>query len=235
MSKGPSDITKRGGRTDVDRFLEKVAAMPTVRRAQARGRLLFALDATLSRQPTWDRACQIQAQMFAETAALGGLEIQMAYFRGLGEFRATRWLADSGAVARAMSGVSCRGGLTQIGRVLRLATRETKQQPIQALVYIGDCVEEDIDGLCALAGDLGLLGVRAFMFHEGDDPDAARLFQEVARLTKGAYSRFDASSARQLRDLLRAVAVFAAGGYAALRDYGKSQGTPVRKLIGQLK
>lgn len=235
MNRKKSNIVRSGAKSDVDAFLKQVSNMPTLRQAGAKGRLLFALDATMSRQPTWDRASQIQGEMFAETAAIGGLEIQVTYFRGIGEFRATPWLSDSRALQRAMSRVSCRGGHTQIAKVLRRAITETRRRGIQALVYVGDCAEEDFDMICGLAGELGVLGVPAFVFHEGDDPYAGSLFKEIARLTKGAYSRFDTSSARQLRDLLKAVAVYAAGGYRALEDYGKRGGGGARKLIGQLK
>ena len=45
-------------------------------------------------------------------------------------------------------------------------------------------------------------------------------FKEIARLTRGAYCHFDAGSARQLRELLAAVAVYATGGRKALQDHG---------------
>ena len=65
--------------------------------------------------------------------------------------------------------------------------------PIAALAYVGDAMEENPDQLCQLAGEIGLLGVRAFMFHEGRDPLAERTFREIARLTGGAYLPFDRS------------------------------------------
>ena len=88
---------------------------------------------------------------------------------------------------------------------------------MSALVYVGDAMEESIDELCGRAGELALLGVPVFLFQEGRDARAERAFREIARLTGGAWCRFDEGSARQLRDLLTAVAVFAAGGRAALK------------------
>ena len=120
--------------------------------------------------------------------------------------------------------VHCRGGQTQIVRVLRHAAAETRGQRVAALVFVGDCMEEDIDRLCQAAGELGLLGVPAFMFHEGPDPVARKAFEEVARLTNGACCPFDAASADQLRDLLAAVAAYAAGGRRALEDFGRRRG-----------
>jgi len=216
-------------------FLAQVARTPMTKTPGESGRLLFALDATLSRQPTWDTACQIQSEMFSETAALGGLDVQLAYFRGFNEFKASPWVADSTALLRFMSRIDCRGGHTQIRRLLRHALKEAQGKPVNALVYIGDCFEEGLDEVCQRAGELGLRGVRAFMFHEGRDKRAEQAFREIARLTGGAYCRFDAGSAKLLKELLAAVAVFAAGGRAALEDYGKRRGGRVLQITHQLR
>ena len=199
------------------------------------GRLIFAMDATASREPTWDRACQIQGEMFDATAALGGLSVQLVYYRGFGECRASRWVEESRALVRAMTAVHCLGGHTQIRKVLRHALDETQAQRVHALVFVGDSMEEDVDELCAIAGELGLRGVPAFMFHEGPDPAAALAFRQIARLTNGAYLRFDASSARQLKELLGAVAVYAAGGRKALKDYSRQRGEAVLQIAHQIK
>lgn len=219
---------------DVQAFLTKVAALPQVRAAGAVGRLIFALDATASREPTWDQACQIQGEMFTETAALGGLEIQLAHYGGFGAFAASPWLTRSDALLASMRAVRCLGGQTQIGRVLDHASAETARRKVNALVFVGDAMEEDIDALCHKAGALGLCGVPAFIFHEGGDALAERAFREIARLTHGAYCRFDQGSARQLRELLAAVAVFAAGGRKALADLGRSRGGAALLLTRQL-
>jgi hypothetical protein len=195
--------------------------------------LLFAMDATASREPSWDRACRIQGEMFLETEALGGLDVQLCYYRGFLEFVATPWLRESQELVRHMTGVACRGGETQIARVLSHAAAEARARRVNALVFVGDSFEEDIDAVAAKAGELGVLGVPAFMFHEGADPVAARGFREVARLTGGAYCAFDASSPQQLRDLLAAVAVFAAGGRMALEDFGKRRGGMALRLLGR--
>lgn len=235
MGKDADKVPTRSTNADVNAFLRRVAATPAVKPAGARGRLLFALDATMSREPTWDRACHIQAEMFRETAAIGGLEVQMAFFRGFGEFRAGAWHRDSEALLKEMTRVFCLGGQTQIEKVLRHAIRETKKHKVDALVYVGDCMEEDADRLCALGGELGMLGVPAFLFHEGGEPLARRTFTQIARLTNGAYCPFDSSSARQLHELLSAVAVYAAGGRRALEDYGKKVGGAVSQIAHQVK
>ncbi len=219
----------------VDAFLRKVAASGATRPAGERGRLIFAMDATASREPTWDHACHIQAEMFKETAALGGLEIQLAYYRGFGEFRAGNWATSGDALLKTMTGVFCLAGHTQIRKVLKHAIAECRKKKVDALVFVGDCLEEDLDALGQLAGELGLLGVPCFMFHEGRDDIAARAFQQIARLSGGAFCPFDSRSAKQLRDLLSAVAVYAAGGRRALADYSARHGGVVARLTHQVK
>jgi len=220
---------------DIDRFLSQVRSRPAPSGNGARGRLVFAMDATMSRQPTWDIACNLQGQMFAETSAIGGLDVQLIFFRGFGECKASRWASDPSTLSKIMSKVDCRGGHTQIGRVLSHILKGHKKQKINAAVFVGDAMEEDIDHLCALAGELGINNVPLFMFQEGHDLIAEPAFREIARLTGGAYCRFDASSAKQLRDLLSAVAVYAAGGRAALENFSSSSGGQVRALLGQMK
>jgi len=220
--------------TGIDAFLRQVAAAPLPARGAA-GRLIFALDATASRQPTWDRACHVQAEMFAAAAALGGLAMQLCYFRGFAEFHAAEWLTDGEALVRRMTAVTCLAGKTQMTRVLRHAIREAAAGRVSALVYVGDCMEESAGTVAELAGKLGLLGVPAFVFQEGNDPVARRVFQQVAHLTTGAYASFDAASAKTLRDLLTAVAVYAAGGRKALADYASQAGGEVARLTRQLR
>lgn len=235
MSGSDSKLPEKPQSGEVAAFLKKLAETPVVRAGGERGRLLFGLDATASRQPTWDRAMELQAEMFSEAARLGGLDIQLAYYRGFGEFQATGWLSDSAALLRRMTGVTCLGGRTQIGRLLAHALAETRTRKVNAVVFVGDAMEEDADRLCHRAGELGMLGVPLFIFHERGERVAADCFRQMAKLSGGAYCRFDASSARELRDLLRAVAVFATGGPLALADFGKRAGGPVLQLTDQLK
>ena len=225
----------QGDGGDVDAFLRRVAAAPAPVKQGETGRLIFAMDATASREPTWDRACQIQGEMFDATASLGGLSVQLVYYRGFGECRASKWVRDSRALVRAMTAVHCLGGHTQLRKVLQHALDETHVQRVHALVFVGDAMEENVDDLCAIAGELGLRGVPAFMFHEGPDPSASLAFRQIARLTNGAYLRFDSSSARQLKELLGAVAVYAAGGRKALRDYSRQRGEAVLQIAHQIK
>lgn len=202
--------------------------------SDANGRLVFALDATMSRQPTWDMACALQADMFREAANVGRLDIRLVYYRGQSECRASGWISDSAKLARLMNAIDCRGGHTQIGKVLSDARREAVAAGIRAVVFVGDAMEESVDDLCARAGELGLLKVPVFMFQEGDDADAEQTFREIARLTGGAWCRFDPGAAAQLRELLRAAAAYAAGGREALRRLSTTA-AGATQLLEQMK
>lgn len=219
-------------RAMVDSFLDQTKRVPAVTNTTAR--LVFALDATMSRQPTWDLACRVQGEMFDATAAIGGLAVQLVYFRGFNECKSSDWVVEPRALTNLMSRIECRGGQTQIGRVLRHVAGEARRSSVRVVVFVGDAMEEPVDELCARAGELGLLGVKAFMFHEGRDSAAAQAFQEIARLTSGAYARFDAGAPNALRDLLQAAAAYAAKGVDGMtRLAGRSEAA--RGLLTSMK
>ncbi len=219
--------------SEIDAFVRQMKTITPAHKAE-RGRLIFAMDAKMSRQPTWDMALKLQADMFVEVKAIGGLDVQLIYFRSYDECRASPWVSDAAALARLMTGVRCLGGFTQIRKILKHARRETEKRKVNALVYVGDCMEESVDELAHLAGQLAVHGVPVFLFQEGRDRAAETAFREIARLTRGAYCRFDAGSAAQLRELLRAVAAYAAGGQAALENLSKAGGQG-RLLLEQLR
>jgi hypothetical protein len=217
-------------RQTVDDFISKIKSLP-VATADGRGRLIFAMDATMSRQPTWDMALSLQSGMFDVVRDVGGLDVQLVYFRGISDCRSSAWVSNAAELARVMRQVQCRGGLTQIERVLSHATAEARAKRINAVVYVGDCMEEPPDQLCGRAGELALLGVPVFLFQEGNNATASATFGEIARITRGAVCRFDTGSAQQLRDLLTAVAVYAAGGRAALIAHSRAKGGDSAQLL----
>ncbi|MEO0670656.1 MAG: VWA domain-containing protein [Pseudomonadota bacterium] len=225
----PADQTATGS-ASVSQFLAELSAMgPRV--GTERGRLVFAMDATMSRQPTWDMALTLQADMFDVVADVGGLDVQLIYFRGHGECRASKWVSDPKTLAGLMTRVTVAGGLTQIRKVLSNTLKETQSKKVHALVYVGDAMEEEVDDLCGRAGELALHGVPVFLFQEGHNAQAARAFREIARLTKGAHCQFGPGSAAELRALLSAVAVYAAGGRAALEDFSRKRGERGAQLL----
>ncbi|MDV2965295.1 VWA domain-containing protein [Nitratireductor aquimarinus] len=217
----------------IDAFVRHARAVAPVRGGETgSGRLILALDATMSRQPTWDLACKLQAEMFDAVGKAGSLNVQLVYFRGFGESRASRFVRDTDALKTLMTKIDCRGGHTQIGKVLSHALKETGREKVNALVYIGDAMEESVDDLAEKAGRLGLGGVPVFVFQEGHDPTAERAFREIARLSKGAWFRFDARAAAELGKLLSAVAVYATGGLKALSDRNRPED---RRMLEHLR
>jgi hypothetical protein len=199
--------------------------------ALPRGRLMFALDATASRAPTWALARDLQAKMFREAAPLGNLLMQLVYYRGDSECRASKWVSSGEQLAQLMNRIECQAGQTQIRRVLGHALREAEKTGLQAVTFIGDAIEiakgEDegdrIYELAAIAGKLGALGVPIFLFQEGRDPDVRKAFRLLALKSGGAYSEFNPDTARaveQLSDQLNAIARLAVGDVEALDRIG---------------
>ena len=218
--------------TDVALFLSRSREVKA-RQSDPGQRLLFALDATASRQATWDRACHLQAQMFAATRSIADLSMQLCFYRGIDEFRALDWSSDGRDITPAMLNVQCQGGYTQIARVLRHALREHRQHTLRAVIFVGDAMEERAATLYEWSGQLGLGKLPLFMFQEGRDASTAKAFAELSRLSSGVHCQFDEHSEDQLRDLLTAAASFAAGGVEALQRL-EIQSPLARKLIASL-
>lgn len=235
-----SDLKKRNSSNElsasdeINQFLSKVKATPLAPQGSKRGRLIFAMDATASRQATWDTAATLQSDMFLNTRGIGALDIQLLFYRGYGECRSSKWVSQPKALLKLMQSVSCAAGSTQISRVIKHALSETSESSVQALVFIGDCVEEDAQELAILAGKLRLSALPMFVFQEGSDPHASKVFKHIAKLSGGAHCRFDNNSARQLGDLLNAVAVYAAGGRAALLTLSQSNHRAASLLLEDL-
>ncbi len=227
MAKPPS---RRASSREIQQFLQQSRDIATF--VEKQPRLLFAIDATASRQPTWDRASHLQQEMFLATRNIASLAVQLCYYRGFHDFHATAWLTDSDELARRMARVYCEGGHTQIARLLRHALAEHGRARIRALVFIGDALEENPDELCDLAGRCGLLQLPLFLFQEGPSRDVEQAFRRMARLSGGAWARFDSSSADALAALLGAVARYAAGGRKALENHG---GESAKLLLQQLE
>lgn len=223
-----------GTSSTVDAFVREVERLPSTSGRPGRGRLLFGMDATASREPTWDHACSIQGEMFVAADTLGGLDVRLAFYRGFDELKVSRWTSDGGELARLMGAVRCLAGRTQIGRLLHYAGDQRRDSRLDAVVFVGDCCEEDVDQVGHEAGQLGLLGLPVFVFQEGQDRVASRIFPQIAKLTRGAYCKFDRNSPDQLKRLLGAVAAYAAGGREAFLKYGKEKGVAAL-LTNQVK
>jgi hypothetical protein len=231
-SDGRAVVGSPDAKADIDQF---IAAANRPAPAAGLGRLIFALDATMSRQPTWDLAQAVQARMFETAAAHGGLEVQLVYYRGFRECKASRFLTGGKDLGALMTKISVAGGHTHIAKVLRHTLDEARRSPVRALIFIGDAMEEKADDLADLAGQLGLLGVKAFVFQEGTDRAVERSFRQIALLSGGAYATFDAGAPQRLAALLSAVAAYASGGRLALEAEARSQGAAADLLLAQMR
>jgi hypothetical protein len=197
-----------------------VIQMPSGNVALPRGRLIFAVDATASREKTWTIARDLQSKMFLEAGSIGTLNLQLIYYGGE-SCRVSPWMSSGEELARSMNKVQCAGGMTQIERVLKHALREHAKAPVQAMTFIGDAMEEDLDLLASLAGELGAAGVPLHMFQEGNNASVRKAFRLMALKTGGTYSAFNAAVpetiarlSSQLNDVARvAVASVAAIGH----------------------
>ena len=218
----------------VQDFLKKSDQIAPISNKENTGRLLFAMDATASREHAWDMACQIQAEMFMSTQEIGALEISLCYYRGYNEFHSLEWTSNAARLRDQMLQVRCLAGHTQIKRTLEHAIKTCVKQKIKAVVLVSDSFEESIDQVGQIAGKLGMLNVPVFIFHEGHDPAAKTAFQHLAQLTNGAYCPFDQNSVAQLKELLCAVAAFAVGGLSALRKQSKQGSRIASSIIKQL-
>lgn len=228
-------LPSRPGSRGIAAFVAEARAISdAVGRTSKSARLMFAIDATQSREATWDLASGLQMQMFQAAEAHGGLAVQLVYFRGLDECRSSRWHVQARPLVEAMGKVRCRAGHTQIARVLRHALQQRTDGKIAALVLVGDAFEEEPDEIVGLAGQLAMVDVPIFAFQEGSDPKAGRLFREIARVTRGAFHHFDRSSPQAFADALRAVAVYAAGGRNALQQLSDREGGSIRAIAHQV-
>lgn len=232
--KGAVAAPKPGTKSDIDRFLDAAAELPRPG-TRRRGRLIFGFDATMSRQATWDLAQNVQGKMFETAAAHGGLEVQLVYFRGFGECKASPFVAGGQNLAGLMAKIAVAAGRTQIEKVLRHVLDEARHERVNAFVFVGDAMEESVDSLAALAGEIGLSGVKAFMFQEGRDRAAEQAFRQFALLTGGAYATFDVSAPDRLMALLSAAAAYAAGGRPALEIEARSRGAAADLLLAQMR
>lgn len=223
MSKPPAE------RGSVSAFLEATKKHPLVEGVP--NRLIFAMDATASREPTWDMAMNLHAELF-NTASSTDLSIQLVYYRGFNQFHASNWSNTASALLSQMQQVRCLGGATQITRLLSHIQKEAHEIKLKAAVFIGDACEEKPDEIFAISGQLGLLRVPVIVLQEGRDGYANQVFSGIALRSGGAHIPFSTGSVSELAQLLGAVATFATQGVSALK---KLEGRAARQLLTQIK
>ena len=188
---------------------------------QRQTRLVFAMDATASREASWQTARKLHRELFEAAADTTGLAIQLCYYRGFSTFQASPWLTSGAELLTHMDKVHCEGGPTQIGRLLHHYLQAgSPMTPVRGLVFVGDAVEEAPAGLINLAGQCRIKNQPIFAFQEGRDGTTTDVFKALATASGGAYAAFDENSAERLKKLLGAVARYVSGGRLALTRSG---------------
>src|SRR5580658_5305311 len=192
------------------------AEPPVETGAPSRPRLVFAVDATASREPAWKAARQVTDALVK--ALPGELDVALAVHGGSRVHTFTAFTNDAATLRDRAAGVSCEAGLT---RLLPILSASLKQPSVRVIVYIGDVFEENLSHGRNLADSLGQRGTKLIVLHDTADPSARRdaeLFWDLAKRTGGCVLPFDASAPGRLRDILSAVAVYAVGGEKLLRE-----------------
>src|SRR5262249_42721485 len=190
----------------------------------------------------WDRAKVLQRAVF-KAAAGSGLEMKFAFYGGddaAGVRRCritTRWITDPDDMAAVMDRAECSCGCyVNIRDVLAQSVKEAEERPLRAVIIVGDTFHDDPDGLdeaAISANRLRRAGARVVLVQLGDDLNTARRLQYLARVSGGAYFRFDPrTQERQFSEMWKAVSAYASGGEEAVKMTG-GQAAPL--LLQHLK
>ena len=134
-----------------------------------------------------------------------------------------------------MEKIDCRGGHTQIGKILAHAKRENEAKKCRRWSSSAMPWRSRSTISAPRPANWACSASRRSCFQEGGDAVAEQAFREIARLSRGAYCRFDISAAHELAELLRAVAAYAAGGMKALADLKARHNSGAVKLLAQLR
>jgi hypothetical protein len=181
-----------------------------------RPRLVFAVDATASREPAWAAARQVTDALFK--ALPGALDVALAVHGGSRVHTFTPFTNDANTLRDRAAGVTCHAGSTRLLPILAACLR---QQGVRVVVYIGDVFEESVPRGRQLTDAMNAHGAKLIVLHDMADPVARRdaeVFWDLAKRTGGCVLPFDASAPGRLRDRWSAVAVYAVGGEKLLRD-----------------
>jgi hypothetical protein len=201
------------------------------------GRLLFGVDLTSSRQPSFNQAQRAMTAMFETIKTIGAIAVKLIYFRGMNECRESKWYDDPRILIESMRRLSCDAGITQIARLLSLALSEEGQ--VSGLVFVGDHCEDGADAVLTLAEKLGQRSMPIFVFHECADDDHASLlakpiFKGMAEVSGGVYVEFKLNSSDVLRELLIGMGAFVTGGCEGLSQIPRPQTQEARQLQSRL-
>src|ERR1700733_3610098 len=184
--------------------------------APGRPRLIFAVDATASREPAWTAARKVTDALVK--ALPGELDVALAGHGGSRVHTFTAFTNSAATLRDRAAGVACEAGMT---RLLPILSTSLRQPGVRVVVYIGDVFEESLNHGRRLADAMGTQGTKLIVLHDTADPGARRdaeVFWDLTKRTGGCVLPFNAAASSRLRDLLSAVAVYAVGGEKLLRE-----------------
>lgn len=217
----------------VAQFVSKARALKRIANAQTR--IIFSLDATASRAPTWQQAQSLHQELFdaASESESTGLALQLCYFKGVATFHSSHWVTTADGLRKALSEVYCEGGITQLQRLLHhCLDQHPDSRSLKAIIFVGDAVEEDAGVLNDLAIKCRMAKRPLFIFQEGSDATASVVFASMAALSGGVHITLGDGSADRLRGLLASVIRLATGGRKALES---SRRESDKLLLAELK
>jgi hypothetical protein len=192
-----------------------------------RGCLGMVIDATASRDASWNAAKKIQRQLFARVSGDNRMVLRLVVMRG-GGFKDYGWHTDGEKLGSLIDRMQTDSGNTRIVDSLRAFIREPGGHKPAALILVGDCCEEKNADVLNAARELSQNGIRVYAFHEtvggttdrrANNSNAENLFRQVAAITGGAFAKF--GNGMPLADLCNAVAAYCAGGEEALKALGR--------------
>ena len=188
-----------------------------------RGRLMFALDATASREPTWAIARDLQAKMFREAAPIGRLDCPAGLLSGR-RVPSVEMGVKRGATRATDEPDRLSGRLYADWQGPRACTSRDRESRQSRHWYSSATPwKRTSSTLAAMAGKLGTQGVPIFLFQEGRDAAVRSAFRLLALKSGGAYFEFNPDASRaveQLSEQLNAVARLAVGDAEALERIG---------------
>ncbi len=118
-------------------------------------RLIFAVDATASREPAWTAARRVTDALVK--ALPGELDVALAVHGGSRVHTFTAFTKDAATLRDRAAGVACEAGLT---RLLPILSASLKHQAVRVVVYIGDVFEESLNQGRRLADAMGAQGTK---------------------------------------------------------------------------
>lgn len=175
--------------------------------AARRPRLVFAVDATASREAAWASAKKITDRMFGVIP--NALDVALAVHGGDDLHTFTTFSADVDAFRKQAAAVDCESGVT---RLCDIMARTLDAGGVRVMSYIGDAFEEDADEALKLADRFRLRGIQAVMLSDGAEGKPLEVFRQIAERTGGAVLDFRAGDAALMGELLAGVATLAIGG-----------------------